>query len=195
MHDRERYRCRGIGVHFKFILSSATGRCCVVVAKQCMGCAHLAVGQEILFCASFESGCVLAFLQFVYSSPALVRYVSQCWLHPKQFYTPPSHTDQTDPPSPPHFPCSTSIRGARHNTVAGRASITHVWSRCSYTWCFTRMLLEQQLELRRIIAYTSWVLPRERAVCKFSRTSQWGTGASGSLMPRRRFYPCLLPLR
>lgn len=120
---------------------------------------------------------------------------AQCWLYPKQFYTPPSHTDQTDPPSPPHFPCSTSIRGARHNTVAGRASITHVWSRCSYTWCFTRMLLEQQLELRRIIAYTSWVLPRERAVCKFSRTSQWGTGASGSLMPRRCFYPCLMPLR
>lgn len=88
MHDRERYKCRGIGVHFKFILSSAKGVVGVVVAKQCMCCAHLAVGQEILSCASFESGCVLAFLQFVYSSPALVQHVSpvlaipQAVLHP-----------------------------------------------------------------------------------------------------------------
>jgi hypothetical protein len=138
------YKCREIGAHF--ILSSATGGCCVVVAKQCMVCPPASgTGNPVLR----KQSRVLRMAVCLRSFNSSTLTCSDAFRQLSAGYTPlsgsaphgPHLQFSYDQPSPPYLPCSN--RGARHNyAVAGRAPITHVWSRCSYTWCCTRMLLE-----------------------------------------------------
>lgn len=143
------------------------GVCCRCEAVH--GCAHLPVGQEILSCASFESGSV-AFPQIVYLHLLCHNTSAQCWLFPaKRFYTPPFRPIPT-------------LLSVLHFNSWGSSQLHHRRPCVDHT-CVVKVSLHlvlyphvarAQLELRRVIMYTSWILPRDRGVCKFPRASQWG---------------------